>query len=55
MIPYKGGAKFIINGLLDGVRSALSYAGAKDLNSFHPDYVIVTSAGINEAKPHLIH
>lgn len=55
MIPYKGGAKFIINGLLDGVRSALSYAGAQDLTSFHPDYVIVTSAGINEARPHLIH
>jgi len=55
MIPYKGGAKFIINGLLDGVRSALSYAGASNLTEFHPDYVIVTSAGINEARPHLIH
>ena len=53
-IPYKGGVKFIVNGLLDGVRSALSYAGAEELRFFHPEYVIVTNAGQNEAKPHLL-
>ena len=53
-IPYKGGVKFIINGLLDGVKSALSYAGAESLETYHPDYVVVTNAGQNEAKPHLL-
>lgn len=53
-IPYKGGVKFIINGLLDGVRSALSYAGAGSLQDFTPEYVQVTASGINEAKPHLL-
>ena len=54
IIPFKGGAKYIIKGLTDGVRSALSYAGAKCLSDFFPDYVKVTNAGQNEAKPHLI-
>ena len=53
-IPYKGGVKFIVNGLLDGVKSALSYAGAEELRFFYPEYVIVTNAGQNEAKPHLL-
>jgi len=53
-IPYKGGVKFIVNGLLDGVKSALSYAGADELRFFYPEYVIVTNAGQNEAKPHLL-
>ena len=53
-IPYKGGVKFIINGLLDGIKSALSYAGASDLKNYNPKYVLVTNAGQNEAKPHLL-
>lgn len=53
-IPYKGGVKFIVNGLLDGVKSALSYGGARNLNEFKPKYVVVTNSGINEAKPHLL-
>ena len=54
IIPYKGGVKYIIEGLLDGVRSALSYAGAPDLSRYNPSYVQVTNAGQTEAKPHLI-
>jgi IMP dehydrogenase/GMP reductase len=53
-IPYKGGVKFIISGLLDGVKSALSYAGAENLSLYSPEYVVVTNAGQNEAKPHLL-
>jgi len=53
-IPYKGGVKFIINGLLDGVKSALSYAGADTLKVYAPHYVVVTNAGQNEARPHLL-
>ena len=54
VVPYKGGVKFIVNGLIDGVKSALSYAGASNLSEFKPDYVEVTNAGLNEAKPHLL-
>jgi IMP dehydrogenase len=53
-IPFKGGVKFVIEGLIDGVRSALSYGGANNLSEFHPDYVQVTNAGIAEATPHLL-
>ena len=55
IIPYKGGVKYVIEGLLDGVRSAFSYAGAPDFSTYYPDYVQVTNAGQNEAKPHLLH
>jgi len=54
VIPYKGGVKFIVKGLLEGIRSAFSYAGADSIKTYHPDYVIVTNSGINEAKPHLL-
>ena len=54
VVPFKGGAKFIIDGLVDGLRSALSYAGARTLKEFNPEYVVVTNAGMNEAKPHLL-
>lgn len=53
-IPYKGGVKYIIDNLLDGVKSALSYAGASSLHTYHPDYVTVSAAGMAEAKPHLL-
>lgn len=54
VVHYKGGVKFIVNRLLDGIKSALSYVGAKSLVEYRPDYVIVTNAGITEAKPHLL-
>jgi IMP dehydrogenase len=54
VIPFKGGVKFVIAGLLDGVRSALSYGGANNLQAFRPEFVVVTNAGQAEAKPHLL-
>lgn len=54
VIPFKGGTKFIVDGLIDGVRSALSYGGANNLNEYNPDWYQVTNAGIAEAKPHLL-
>lgn len=54
VVPFKGKAKFIVDGLLDGLRSALSYAGAQNLQEFNPQYVRVTNAGIREATPHLL-
>ena len=54
VIPFKGGVKYIISDLIDGVRSALSYGGANSLKNFAPKIVRITNSGINEAKPHLI-
>ncbi len=54
VVPYKGGVKFIVEGLIDGVKSALSYAGADSLAKFHPKWVQITNAGQAEAKPHLL-
>jgi len=53
-IPYKGGVRFILNVLIDGIKSALSYYGASNLEEFNPEYVQVTNSGILEAKPHLL-
>lgn len=54
VIPFKGGVKFVINGLLDGVKSALSYGGANNLKDYVPEIVLVTNSGLQEAKPHLL-
>jgi len=54
VIPYKGGIKYIVTDLMDGVRSALSYAGATNLRNYKPEIVQVTNSGIKEASPHLI-
>jgi IMP dehydrogenase len=54
VVPFKGGVRFVVNGLLDGLRSALSYAGANSISTFIPSYEQVTSAGMNEARPHLL-
>lgn len=54
VVPFKGSAKFIVDGLLDGIKSALSYAGANNLGEFNPEYNVVTGAGIVEARPHLL-
>jgi IMP dehydrogenase len=54
IIAYKGKVGQVLNSLLDGVRSALSYAGAHSLKAYKPGYIQVTTAGLNEAKPHLL-
>lgn len=54
VVPFKGGVKFVVEGLLDGIRSALSYAGASTLSEFSPKIVAVTNAGVSEARPHLL-
>jgi IMP dehydrogenase len=54
IIPYKGKLDLVISSLLDGVKSALSYAGANNLKEFRPEYIQITNSGINEAKPHLL-
>lgn len=54
IIPYKGNVKEVLSDVIDGVKSALSYAGANNLKEFKPKFVQVTNAGHIEGKPHLI-
>ena len=55
VIPYKGFVQRIVNDLTDGIRSAMSYSGARTLSEFCRDatFTLVTPAGAHEAKPHL--
>jgi IMP dehydrogenase len=53
-VPYKGPVGLVVDNLMDGLRSALSYAGSSNLSQFNPEYVVVTGAGMREAKPHLL-
>jgi IMP dehydrogenase len=55
-VNYKGKVKRIINDIMDGVCSSMSYVGADNISEFHSNvsFIKVTNAGIVEAKPHLL-
>lgn len=54
IVPYRGKVERIINDILDGLRSSMSYVGSKDINEFinKVEFVQVTNAGQIEARPH---
>jgi IMP dehydrogenase len=54
LIPFKGEVRYVLEDLMDGLKSALSYAGARDLTTYNPEVILITSAGVAEGKPHLI-
>lgn len=56
VVPFKGGTKYAIYRLSDGLRSALSYSGTDNLRDYYnkSKWNIITNAGIQEAQPHLI-
>ena len=56
VVPYKGKTKRIINDIMDGVKSSMSYVGAGNIEEFQSkcEFVKVTNAGVIEAKPHLL-
>ena len=55
-ITYKGKVKRIVNDIMDGLRSSMSYVGAKNILEYQvkSEFVRVTSNGVTEAKPHLL-
>jgi IMP dehydrogenase len=54
MVEYKGDLEGIINKLLDGIRSGMSYIGAKDIVEMRDaKYNVVTVSGKKEADPHI--
>lgn len=56
IVPFKGGVKYIVKRLNEGLRSALSYSGAANIQAYQAkaDIVEITNSGIAEAKPHLL-
>lgn len=55
-VSNKGPVEGIISQLAGGIRSGLSYSGAKNLAQFrkNAEYVTITGNGMAESKPHLL-
>lgn len=56
LVLYKGCAEDVLQELIEGLQSALSYGGSFTIGQFQSTvkYNVVTSAGLKEARPHLI-
>lgn len=54
LVSYKGDANEVIGEILGGIRSGLSYAGARNIKELRKNstFVRVTQAGIKESYPH---
>ncbi len=57
LVPYKGSADKILKQLEEGIKSGLSYVGARNLadvfkNSPWYEFVEITHSGFSESKPH---
>lgn len=54
MVPYKGSVVEIVRQLAGGVRSGLSYCGAKTITEMqkNAEFIKMTSAGYIESQPH---
>lgn len=53
-VPYKGALSAVINQLLGGLRSSMGYTGSASIEEMRtkPEFVRVTSAGMNESHVH---
>ena len=56
MVECKGPVINIVNDLMDGITSAMSYLGANSVEDMwqHADFVHISNAGLREAHPHLL-
>jgi len=54
VVPYRGNVAEFINQLLGGVRSGLSYCGAKNINETweKAEFIQITQSSLIESKPH---
>ena len=53
-VNYKGEVKKIIQNLIDGLQSGMSYSGAENIKEFwqKAKFIKITEAGIKESQPH---
>ena len=56
-VPYKGPVGNIIHQMTGGLKSAMGYTGCADIDQMRtkPNFVRVTSAGVNESHVHDVH
>jgi IMP dehydrogenase len=56
LTPYKGPLKDIVESLAQGVRSGLSYVGARTIEELqdNPEFIEISSGGLAESKPHAL-
>lgn len=54
LVPYKGDAKQILKKLMEGVRSGMSYQGARNIKELQkdPQFVEISNSGLVESRPH---
>jgi IMP dehydrogenase len=53
-VPYKGPVANVLHQLAGGLRAAMGYVGAKDIQDFHAkaEFVRITGAGLRESHVH---
>ena len=54
MVPYKGSVTDIITQITGGIRSGLSYCGARNIEQMHKnaEFIKISRAGFAESQPH---
>jgi IMP dehydrogenase len=54
MVPFKGDVSEVLVQLVGGLRSGMSYLGARNLRDFQERAIFmqITGAGMNESQPH---
>ncbi|MCW2950329.1 MAG: inosine monophosphate dehydrogenase [Thermoleophilia bacterium] len=54
VVPYRGQTHAVLNELVGGLRSAMSYSNARTVAAFHANaqFIRITSAGQVESRPH---
>ena len=54
LIPYKGTAQEVVRQLVGGLRSGMSYSGARTVAELrkNSEFMRITSAGYKESLPH---
>jgi IMP dehydrogenase len=53
-VPYRGEASMVVTDLVSGLRSSMSYLGARTLKKFqtNAEFIRMTEAGVSESGPH---
>ncbi len=56
VIPAKGPVTNILDGLVKGIRSGLSYSGSRNITEFQSkaEFVEITSSGMSESRTHIL-
>jgi IMP dehydrogenase len=55
-VPYRGGVKYILSDLERGIRSGLSYSGARSISEFQAvaEFIEQSTAGLSESHTHIV-